>query len=85
MKTIKAIIVITILICLCKTVVAQTSQITYGQDHLSGKLDISGVDYATYIILYHEKRKNTANTCKKEKNVGYISDSYKVTKRLQAR
>lgn len=43
MKTIKAIIVITILICLCKTVVAQTSQITYGQDHLSGKLDISGV------------------------------------------
>ena len=39
MKTIKAIIVITILICLCKTVVAQTSQITYGQDHLSGKLD----------------------------------------------
>ena len=47
MKTIKAIIVITILICLCKTVVAQTSQITYGQDHLSGKLDISGVDYAT--------------------------------------
>ena len=47
MKTIKPIVVIAVLICLCKTVIAQTSQITYGQDHLSGKLDISGVDYAS--------------------------------------
>lgn len=47
MKTIKPIIVIVALICLCKAAVAQTSQITYGQDHLSGKLDISSVDYAT--------------------------------------